>query len=384
MMKARSHPTESHMDIILAEQDQLTVKLTGQLSVQTISPMWQSANELLAGQTLDKPVQIDLSDLGYCDGFGIGLLSEIRSRVERAGGRVTYHGCGEDLQKLIDVAALKDPKAMEPVHKPPSVSRMLIQIGTDTLQIVHEILAIISFIGRMVQIIFWPAAYPGGLRYNDIWLVCLKAGVNSLPVMILLGFLMGLIIAFQSAIPMSQYGAQSLIPTIIAVAMVRELGPFLTAIILAGRSGSAFAAEIGTMKITEEINALLTFGLDPVKFLVLPRVVAAMIMTPLLSLFTTLAGLIGGYVIMASLEYSLHLYTELVLQSIDYIDLLQGIFKTFVFAILVAAVGCLQGLRTQSGPSAVGDSATRAVVAGIILVIVADGALGVMFYYLGI
>jgi phospholipid/cholesterol/gamma-HCH transport system permease protein len=175
-----------------------------------------------------------------------------------------------------------------------------------------------------------------------------------------------------------------MIPTLLSFAMVRELGPLITAIILAGRSGSAFAAELGTMKVTEEINALTTFGLDPSRFLVVPRILAAIIVTPLLSVFGTLFGLVGGYLIMLGLGYGLPFYVNQVRASVNWVDFLQGVFKAGVFAFLIAAIGCLKGLQTRSGPGAVGDSTTRAVVAGIVMIVVADGLLGVVFYYLGI
>ncbi len=362
--------------------DNLTITLTGRLSIDNIAALWKYVNQQLKIFPLNKNVVLKIDQVDFCDGFGLGLIAGIHRLVARHGGNLRYCGGNDNLRLLINSAVLDDPKTRQ-LDLPPRIS-LISQLGRDTINLYHELIAGIAFIGRLSRVMAWPPASPGRIRYRDIWLVCAKVGANALPVICLLGFLMGLIIAFQSAIPMAQYGAQTLIPTIIAIAMVRELGPFLTAVLLAGRSGSAFAAEIGTMKVTEEINALTTFGLDPVKFLVLPRVLAAMIMTPLLSLFTTLAGLIGGYVVMTSMEYSLNLYTESVLQAVDYVDLLQGLFKTLVFALLVAAVSCLQGLRTRSGPGAVGDSATRAVVAGIILVIAADGLLAVMFYNLGI
>ena len=183
---------------------------------------------------------------------------------------------------------------------------------------------------------------------------------------------------------MKTLGAESLVPTLVGFSIIRELGPLIAAIILAGRSGSAFAAELGTMKVTEELDALTTLGLDPTRFLVLPRVIAALIMTPLLSVFSTFMGMIGGYLVMASMGYSLSFYVDQITSVVGVVDFVQGVCKMFVFAMLVAAIGCLRGLRTQSGPGAVGDSATQAVVAGIVLVVLADGLLGVSFYYIGI
>ncbi len=154
--------------------------------------------------------------------------------------------------------------------------------------------------------------------------------------------------------------------------------------ILAGRSGAAFAAEIGTMKVTEELSALKTMGLEPMQFLVVPRVLAALFVMPLLTVFNFAMSMVGGYIVMGSLGYSVSFYVNQVRAAVTVRDFLGGIFKSLVFAMIVAGVGCLRGTQTQSGPGAVGDSTTRAVVAGIVLTIVADAVLGVLYYNLGI
>ena len=171
---------------------------------------------------------------------------------------------------------------------------------------------------------------------------------------------------------------------LVAIALVRVLGPFVTAIILAGRTGSAFAAELGTMKINNEIDALSTMGLDPVRFLVVPRVLAATFVAPLLAILTNLSGLIGSAFVIRSLGYPLVTYIEHVQSVIDSGDVLVGLFKALVFGALVGGVSCLRGLQTKSGPSAVGISTTRAVVSSIVLLVMAEGVFSVLFYYLDI
>jgi phospholipid/cholesterol/gamma-HCH transport system permease protein len=211
-----------------------------------------------------------------------------------------------------------------------------------------------------------------------------KAGVDALPIVALISFLVGLIMAFQAAIPMRYFGAEIYVANLIGLSVLRELGPLMTAIILAGRSGSAFAAELGTMKINEEIDALTTMGLDPVPFLVVPRVLAALFITPLLTLFANLFGLAGGSVVLLSLGYPMVAYVRQVQMAVSWVDLSGGLFKSLVFGLIVAAIGCLHGLRTEFGPSAVGNAATRAVVSAIILIVISDGIFSVLFYYLGI
>jgi len=215
-------------------------------------------------------------------------------------------------------------------------------------------------------------------------IVAEKAGVNALPIVALVSFLVGLIMAFQAAIPMRQFGAEIYVADLIALSMLRELGPLMTAIVLTGRSGSAFAAELGTMKVNEEIDALTTMGLDPVRFLVVPRIIAAVAVTPLLAVFADLVGVLGGSIVLVSLGYPLLTYVKEVISATTHVDLLGGLVKSAVFGIVVAGVGCLRGMETGIGATAVGDSTTRAVVAGIVLIVVIDGVFSVVFYQLGI
>jgi phospholipid/cholesterol/gamma-HCH transport system permease protein len=166
--------------------------------------------------------------------------------------------------------------------------------------------------------------------------------------------------------------------------MLRELGPLMTAILLAGRSGAAFAAEIGTMRVNQEVDALTTMGLSPVRFLVTPRIIAALLMTPLLTLFANMVGLLGGALTMQSFSIPFITFLKQVDSAVTMTDFLAGFIKSFVFAVLVAGIGCLRGLQTRAGASAVGDAATRAVVTGIILLVVVDGLFAVAYYLLDI
>jgi len=168
------------------------------------------------------------------------------------------------------------------------------------------------------------------------------------------------------------------------LSMLRELGPLMTAILLAGRSGAAFAAEIGTMRVNQEVDALSTMGLSPVRFLVTPRIIAAVLMTPLLVLFSDLVGMVGGAITMQSFSIPIVTFLKEIDSAVNMTDFLAGFVKSFVFAVLIAGIGCLRGLQTRAGASAVGDAATRAVVTGIILLVVVDGLFAVAYYLLDI
>lgn len=355
------------------------IALSGRLDAATLAGPWPQIVDPIRSARPSE-LDVDLAGVTYCDGAGIGLLVELDREVRGRGGTVQFKNITPDLQGLLDRSLLKDPAgSMAP---PRRRGGAVAELGRATAGMLDDIRSIIAFTGELASVLPWALTHPHRVRWSDALLAAEKAGANATYVVSLLGFLVGLIIAFQCAGPMRTFGAEALVPTVVGVAVVRELGPFMAAIILAGRSGSAFAAEIGTMKVTEEVDALQTFGLSPTKFLVVPRVLAALFVTPLLSVFSTLMGLLGGYVVMASFGYSLAFYYDQVTAAVDYVDFLQGVAKAFVFALLVAAIGCLRGLRTRSGPGAVGDSTTKAVVAGIVLIVFADAVMGTCFYYL--
>ena len=192
-------------------------------------------------------------------------------------------------------------------------------------------------------------AHPDTVRWRDVWHICERAGVDALPIVALISFLLGMILAFQSAVPMKRFGAEIFVADLIGLSMLRELGPLMTAILLAGRSGAAFAAEIGTMRVNQEIDALTTMGLDPVRFLVAPRIIAAVLMTPLLTIFSDVVGLLGGALTMQTFAIPFTTFFKEVDSAVTLTDFLAGFVKSFVFAILVAGIGCLRGLQTAAG-----------------------------------
>jgi phospholipid/cholesterol/gamma-HCH transport system permease protein len=371
----------AHISVNPSDGGGAELVISGRLDASTLLSVWGAAVEGVRSAS-SGPVRVDLSKLEYCDGAGLGLFAELRRVVLLGGGDLAFIGVHGDLKPLMSLAELADPVGEK--RNPPPRSGFVGLVGEGSGRILGEVYDILAGVGDLTKALLWAVTHPQKVRYRDVLLIAEKAGADAVPVVCLLGGLIGLIIAYQAYEPMAQFGAQSMIPQLVSMIMVRELGPLITAILLAGRSGSAFAAEIGTMKVTEELSALETFGLSPVQFLVVPRVLAAIIVTPLLSLFATLVGVLGGYVVMASMGYTFRFYIDAATSMPDSIDLLQGVFKTGVFALLIAAIGCHYGMQTKSGPGAVGDSTTKSVVAGIVLVVSADGILGMVFHYLGI
>lgn len=221
---------------------------------------------------------------------------------------------------------------------------------------------------------------PRQFRFGDSALAFQRATFDGLPITTGIGFLLGIILAFQSAAALQQFGVEVYISDLLTIALFRELGPLVTAIILAGRSGSAFAAEIGTMKVNEELDALTTMGLPPVRFLVLPRVVAATLAMPILTIFAELAGLIGGAIVLQVMNVPSSVFWSHVVSTSTVFMILLGLSKGAVFGLLVGLIGCAAGMRTKSTADGVGVSATAAVVGGIVAIAVTDGLLAVLCY----
>jgi phospholipid/cholesterol/gamma-HCH transport system permease protein len=359
----------------------MTLRLAGWFDAHTISGVWEECRKAVQRSDARKIV-IDAGAITYCDGAGIALLVDLQ-QIQRPGMPAPeLRGLASDhrlLLQLFSASMVAEEKKVEAT--PPHLAET---VGERVVHLWRDIAMLVSFLGELASALTFAALHPRSVRWRDALVAAENVGVNALPIVALISFLIGLIMAFQSAIPMTQFGAELYIANLVALSMLRELGPLMTAIILAGRSGSAFAAEIGTMKVNEEINALTTMGLDPVRFLVVTRVLAAVAMMPLLTLFANLMGLVGGAVVFLSFNFPLVTYMNQVLEAVQMRDLFGGLAKAFVFGILVAGIGCLRGLQTKSGASAVGLSTTRAVVSGIVLIVATDGIFSILYYYLGI
>jgi len=378
---ASVHQADSFETRISNDRATLTLLMTGRLDANTIGRLWRDAQHIL-DQSKPIRVVIDASNVSYCDGAGVAFIVKLQQYQARTGGDVTIHGLQEEFRRLLDIygqISIEPPPGRR--REPLSVVE---QVGQAALGVWQDVQTLLTFVGELTVTLLRAARRPRLVRWSDAWLSAERVGVDAVPIIALIGFLLGLILAFQSAIPMRRFGAEIFVANLIGVSMIREMGPLITAIILAGRSGSAFAAELGTMKVREEIDALTTMGLEPVRFLVVPRVLAAVIMTPLLAVFANLFGLIGGAVVMRSLGFSLVTYVNQILSAVTVGDLLGGLFKSLVYGIVVAGIGCLRGLQTTTGASAVGQSTTSAVVSGIVLIAIVDGVFAVVFYALGL
>jgi phospholipid/cholesterol/gamma-HCH transport system permease protein len=355
------------------------LSISGRLDATTIRRVWADARKAIAA-AIGRPVVVDASKVDYCDGAGIALFVDLIA--QRQPGDVQVANLAPRFETML---AQFDVREVERDHDPAPRRRGAVEeLGAIAAGVARDLYDQVVFIGESTAALAYAVTHPASIRWRDVWRICERVGADALPIVALISFLLGVIIAFQSAIPMRRFGAEIFVADLIGLSMLRELAPLMTAILLAGRSGAAFAAEIGTMTVNQEVDALTTMGLDPVRFLVTPRLIAALLMTPLLTLFADLIGLAGGAITLSSFSIPYVTFVHEVEGIVDYSDFMAGFVKSFVFAILIAGIGCLRGLQTTAGASAVGDAATRAVVSGIVLLVAVDGIFAVLYFVLDI
>ncbi|MCG5509971.1 ABC transporter permease [Ectothiorhodospira lacustris] len=354
--------------------------LSGRLDAYTVGGFWSRARRLLDDHPAT-PVRVDLTAVEYCDGAGVALLLDLLRQPRATAAEVALVNVPAKVSQLLEPFDAKALVEIPGSRRPPGLRQRL----ADSLHdLGRDLYLHMVFIGEAAAALAHGLTHPARVRWKDALRIAQEAGVNALPIVALIAFLMGVILAFQSAVAMKQFGAEIFVANLVALSLFRELGPLMTAILLAGRSASAFAAEIGTMKVNEELNALTTMGVDPVRFLVVTRVLAAVIIAPLLTIFADLVGLMGGAMVMMTFDVPFVAFMNQVSQAVSPGDFLGGLFKAAVFGLVIAGVGCLRGLETRAGASAVGISTTRAVVSAIILIVVLDGLFAVVFFHLGI
>lgn len=373
---------QARLTVSDAPDGSLILALAGRLDTFTVASVWARARATLLTAPARR-VGIDAADVDYCDGGGVAMLVDLLRQPRAADAALSLRGLRPEFQTLLD--QFDRSRLAAGAAAPTTVRANAIEeIGRAAVTLGRDLRTQVAFVGETAAALWYAVTHPQRVRWKDVWYTCEQVGANALPIVLLISSLLGVILAFESAVPMRQYGAEIFVADLVGLAILRELGPLMTAILLAGRSGAAFAAEIGTMKVNEELNALTTMGLDPVRFLVVTRIIAALLTVPLLSLFADLIGVLAGGLTMLSFNIPLVTYLKQVASIVTVTDLFAGLVKTPIFALLIAGIGCLRGLQTQVGASAVGISATRAVVSGIVLLVAVDGIFAVIYYILDI
>jgi len=329
-----------------------------------------------------RSLTVDLKEAEYMDDFGTLVLLEFKKILLGKNGRFRIINANEKINDILSrlIGSLGEMAALT---KGPR-SGLFLRLGEATIHQVCDLKYIISFAGSVFLALAHVLINPKSLRRDDTVSYMQKTGVDALPIVGLISFLLGLIMAFMSSVQLQQFGANIYVASLVSLSMTRELGPIMTAILVAGRSGSAYAAEIGTMKVSEEVDALYTMGFEPTRFLVIPKIAASLIVVPLLTLFSDLFAIAGGLVVGVSiLDLTAGSYISQTLKTLTLFDVFWGVFKSGVFAFLIAWIGCLRGFQVRGGAEAVGQAATSAVVSSIFLVILFDSLFSVLLRYWG-
>jgi len=326
-------------------------------------------------------VVADGSGIGALDTAGAWVLQKLLLRLHSEGINVTVQGLRPEFSKLLGVVAQQVDELAgnpAPVAKPPP--GLLEKVGRSVYEFFQQTLALLSFVGETAVAFAGSLTHPARFRWRPILFNIRTAGFDALPIVGLLSFLLGIVVAYQGADQLKQYGANIFVADLVGLSMLREFAPLMTAIIIAGRSGSAYAAQIGTMAVTEEIDAMRTLGIAPLELLVLPKVIALVIALPLLTLFADVLGVFGGMIMAKTqLGISFNEFLDRFVKAVSITSYLVGIGKAPVFAVIISMVGCFQGFRTKGGAESVGRQTTRSVVQSIFLVIVADALFSVAF-----
>ncbi len=345
----------------------LGIELGESINSKVISDLWEQVNEVITSNP-NKKIVFDASKLNSIDISGIAFLSDLKMLQKKSDTNISIVGLKPNLDELIPKSRMEkctqysERKDSFFEHIGIMTKGMLIYIGL-IVTFVKECFLVVDIGFRVRKSINWPTVSG----------IASRAGADAVPIILLIGFLMGVIIAFEIGLVAKQFGAVLFVADGIGISMFRELGPLMTAIVFAGRTGAAFAAEIGTQKVNEEVNALQTFGISPVEFLVIPRIYASIIVLPLLTILADVIGVFGGALVLLKFDISFIQYYNQLLGALSWWDIMFGLIKATTFGFIIAVIGCERGLSTGEGSISVGLSATKAVVSSIIWIVVIDG-----------
>ncbi len=358
---------------------ELLLSVGGSIDSDNVSSFLEEIKEYLR-RHIPSSLTVDLENITYMDDYGVLALSELRDmlkdkqafQIRNAEDRIS------NIISIMDFDSIGEKTGKERKKS----SNLFISLGEETLKAGHDSEFMLAFLGAVLMAVLHTCLHPKSLRSGDTIHYMKRAGVDALPIVGLISFLLGLIIAFMSSIQLRQFGADIYVASLVGLAMTYELGPIMTCILVAGRSGSSFASEIGTMKVSEEIDALFTMGFDPIKFLVVPKMLASIIVVPILTLFSDIFAILGGLVVgVFLLDLTMSAYVSQTLRALTLFYVFWGVMKSFVFAIIISWVGCLRGFQVSGGADSVGRATTSAVVSSIFLMIVIDAIFAMIHIY---
>lgn len=382
MRSAGAAPGRPHVSVNRSDPAIAVIEIAGAWRMHRGMPTARAVeNDLDA--PLPRAIVLDPRDLAAWDSSLVGFLTGLAEFCARHDIRLDRRALPKGLNRLIDLAATV------PEHKEtravPVASGMLDRLGARMLVHGESAARFVEFVGQVTLAMANFVTGRARFRGSDLLEELQACGAEALPIVTLISYLVGIILAFMGAVQLQQFGAAIYVADLVAIGNVREMGAMMTGVIMSGRIGAAFAAELGAMKVTQEIDALSTMGISPIEFLVTPRFLAMMLMMPLLALYADFIGILGGATVgTAMLHISFEAYIHQTEAAVSFAALVGGLFKATVYGILIALAGCYQGFQCGNSSSAVGDAATAAVVDSIVMIVAACGVFAVLFNILGI
>ena len=366
--------TSPTLELIEDKDHRLTLKLAGEWRINSNTPGADHIIDQLNHSDRVQSLQFDSTALKRWDSVLLTFINKLVRHCETSGIRVDCSGLPEGVRGLLTLANAV-PERQDASRVKPAES-WLEAVGRHTLGFVHDFNGLADFIGETCMAFGRLLMGQARMRMSDLWALIQECGPNALPIISLIAVLVGMILAFVGAVQLKLFGAQIFIADLVGLGMAREMGAMMTAILMAGRTGAAFAAELGSMTVNDEIDALKTSGFSPMEFLVLPRILALFLTVPFLTLYADVLGMFGGALVAAGLfDISFNEYLTQISNRLRLIDFQVGIGKSAVFGILVAVAGCMRGLQCQRNATSVGLATTSAVVTGIVFVVISDAVM---------
>jgi phospholipid/cholesterol/gamma-HCH transport system permease protein len=358
---------------------ELRLALAGRIAIENVYDVQAGLRTLLT-QKIPVKVSVDLSRVEYLDSSGAMALLTLQAEARQRNIPLDFINTTPEAQRVMDLIDLK-AIAAPPLRQEEQLN-IFEQVGQGFLGLAAASYELLSFFGELLVTLVGCMFRPFQVRWSEVLLYMYKTGVEALPILGLMSLLMGLVVAFMSSFQLAQFGAVIYVADLVGIGFVRELGSLLTGILISGRSGSAFAAEIGTMKVNEEVDALEVMGFEPVRFLAIPKVLATMAVMPALTVYAMFFGLLGGLIVGASiLGISTYAYINETRKALSTFDLYYSLMKSVVYALIIAGIGCQRGFKVRGGAQEVGTATTSAVVTSLFVVIVASAIFSIVQNY---
>lgn len=360
--------------------DELQIVVSGSVTIENAAEVSSKLRKILEDNPL-KNASIDLKKLTRADSSAAAIMIEAYQKCRSNNNLLRFRNVPDSIKRYLTLVNLDRLESSTILEQPPEPG-FIQQVGAATLHFLNNVSDMLTFIGAVVIAVARDMRRPSGIKWDGMAKLVERAGADAVPIVTLLSFLMGCILAFQSAIQLRKFGANIFVADLVSLSICLEMGPLLTALIMAGRSGAGYAAHIGTMQVREELDALRTMGIDPIRYLVTPRIVAVALVAPGLTIMADLVGVIGGCLVAYfSLDVTPTGFFNQTHKVLEISDVLKGLIKSLVFGIQIATIGCLRGFQVRGGAEGVGRATTSAVVTCIFILTVTNAIFALLFYY---